>query len=318
MAAGPSPAIRSAPPSDAVLAVRRFNRFYTRQIGVLQKRLLQSPFSLTEVRVLYELAHQKGLTAAELRNDLGLDRGYLSRMLQRFHSQGWIRSVRSSKDRRSIVLSLTVRGRKVFAPLEKKSSEEVAGMLRSMAPLEQKKLLGALCDIERLLSPGTATKQAWTIRGHRPGDMGWVVHRHGTLYWEEYGYDERFEALVARIAADFINRLDARRERCWLAELNAEVAGSVFLVKKSEKVAKLRLLLVEPSARGLGIGKRLVAECVDFARSAGYRKIVLWTQSELHAARHLYEQAGFRLAGRKPHQSWGRSDLVAENWELKL
>jgi len=391
--------------NDPIQGVRRFNRFYTRQIGVLQEHLLHSQFSLTEVRVLYELAHRASVTAVELCQELGLDRGYLSRMLQNFERQGWIKTTPSPADRRRIFLSLTNKGRKVFVPLDRRSSQEVAAMLNRLSSPQQHKLLVAMSEIESILGPQartgetpvapssgakapqklaalTARLQAvpfqstsaheltgkgttlrlrtgqgspsggrnrvvrpasapeeslrnqslldqsspsaesrepdYTLRQHRPRDMGWVVQRHGDLYWKEYSYDERFEALVAEIVAEFIQNFDSERERCWIAEKDGERVGAIFLVKKSKTVAKLRLLLVEPSARGLGIGKRLVSECVDFARQAVYKKILLWTQSELHAARRLYEQAGFRRIEQKPHQSWGRKDLVAETWELRL
>jgi DNA-binding MarR family transcriptional regulator/GNAT superfamily N-acetyltransferase len=356
-----SPARTLPTPDDPVQAVRRFNRFYTHQIGVLQEHLLHSKFSLTEVRVLYELAHRDSVTAGELCQELGLDRGYLSRMLQNFEKQRWIKTTPSPADRRRIFLALTSKGKRVFAPLDRRSSEEVAAMLARLSASEQKKMLGAMKEIEELLNRGTgetpvAPQQSLTpaasaakecsprrerwgnkvndqapegrkthceaepyiLRQHRPGDMGWVVQRHGELYWQEYKYDERFEALVAEVVAEFIQNFDPKRERCWIAEKGGERLGTIFLVKKSEAAAKLRLLLLEPSARGLGMGKRLVSECVNFARAAGYKKMLLWTQSELHAARHLYEQAGFKRIEQKPHQSWGRTDLVAETWELKL
>ena len=307
---------------DPVQTVRRFNRFYTRQIGVLQEHLLRSRFSLTEVRVLYELAHCKNLTAVELRQELGLDRGYLSRMLQNFQTHGWVKMTPSRADRRRVLLSLTARGRKVFAPLDRRSSDEVGTMLAQLSPLEQIRLLGAMSEIQGIVRHrGEALHQAkrdFTLRMHRPGDMGWVVQRHGELYWQEYKYDERFEALVAQITAEFIQNFDATRERCWIAERDGQRLGTILLVKKTEEIAKLRLLVVEPQARGLGVGKRLVSECVSFAREAGYQKILLWTQSELHAARHLYELAGFKRIAEEPHQNWGRNDLVAETWELKL
>jgi DNA-binding MarR family transcriptional regulator/GNAT superfamily N-acetyltransferase len=299
-------------------AIRRFNRFYTRQIGVLQEHLLESQFSLTEVRVLYELAHRKQLTAGELCQDLGLDRGYLSRMLQNFESQGWIKTTPSSEDRRRVFLAITAKGRKVFTPLDQRSSDEVEAMLGKLSPGKQEKLLVAIRDVEAALAPTPQTDPTYTLRTHGPGDMGWVVWRHGVLYSKEYGYDERFEALVAEIVAEFIAKFDPVRERCWIAERDGSNIGSVFLVKKSASVAKLRLLLVEPSARGLGIGKRLVDECVQFAREAGYKKIMLWTQSELTAARRIYENSGFKLVGEEKHQSWSRKDLVAETWELNL
>lgn len=314
----PSAKTLPSPASDPVHAIRRFNRFYTRQIGVLQEHLLKSPFSLTEVRVLYELAHRDRLTAGQLCQELGLDRGYLSRMLQRFETEGWIKNSPSSRDRRMVHLSLTAGGRRVFDPLDRRSSDEVLAMLSRLSPRRQTLLLAAMRDIEAVLAPPSTREGSYVLRPHRPGEMGWVVQRHGELYWEEYGYDERFEALVAEIVAEFIQNLDAKRERCWIAEKDGENVGCIFLVKKSASVAKLRLLLVEPSARGLGIGKSLVEECVSFARQAGYKKIMLWTQSELAAARGIYKAAGFRVVGREKHQSWSRKDLVAETWELKV
>jgi DNA-binding MarR family transcriptional regulator/GNAT superfamily N-acetyltransferase len=303
---------------DRVLAIRRFNRFYTRQIGILQDGLYESSFSLTEVRVLYELAHRDGLTAVQLCRELGLDPGYVSRILRSFHKKGLLARKPSSTDGREVLLSLTTHGRSVFAPLDKRSSDDIAKMLTSLSPLQQSRLAEATRTIEDLLAPRTQNRPPYLLRSHYPGDMGWVTYRHGVLYSQEYGYDERFEALVAGIVAEFINHFDPKRERCWIAEINGERVGSVFLVQKSQTVAKLRLLLVEPSARGLGIGKKLVSECIRFARQAGYKKLVLWTQSELHAARRIYEKTGFRLAGKKPHQSWNRKDLVSEIWELKL
>jgi DNA-binding MarR family transcriptional regulator/GNAT superfamily N-acetyltransferase len=303
---------------DAVPAIRRFNRFYTRQIGVLEEHLLSSPFSLTEVRVLYELAHHPEVTAAELAADLGLDRGYLSRILENFENQAWIKVTPSPQDRRKQFLSLTPKGRKSFAPLEHRASDEVAAMLSRISPAHQKSLLAAMEEIEHVLAPGPTDAPTYVLRQHRPGDMGWVVQRHGELYWHEHHYDERFEALVAEIVAHFIQNLDAQRERCWIAENNGQKVGSVFLVKKSRSVAKLRLLLVEPAARGLGIGRRLVAECIRFAQEAGYKKIMLWTQSELAAARGLYKAAGFERVAAESHNSWSRSHLVAETWELRL
>jgi len=300
-----------------VPAVRRFNRFYTQKIGVLHEHLLHSPFSLAQVRVLYELAHRDRPTAAELGKDLGLDPGYLSRILGSFQRRGFLRRARSESDARQSLLALTAKGHAAFAPLEARQDQEVAAMLAALAPAARKRLVEAMSTVEELLHarPGATP---YCLRSHQPGDMGWVVHRHGALYWQEYRYDERFEALVAEIVAEFIQNFDARRERCWIAERDGEIAGSVFLVKKSDAIAKLRLLLVEPSARGLGIGRRLVSECVRFARQVSYRKITLWTQSELHAARSLYRKAGFRLVNKHAHDSFGRKHLVAETWELKL
>lgn len=311
------PAVPASP--DPVQTIRRFNRFYTRQIGVLQEHLLQSQFSLTEVRVLYELAHREQATASELRTGLGLDRGYISRMLQKFESLGWIKTTQSSDDRRRVFLTLTAKGRRTLAPLERRSSDEVASMLAGLSSGSQRKLLEAMREIETVLSPSSKADDAtYILRQHRPGDMGWVVQSHGLLYSKEYCYDERFEALVAGIVAEFIEKFDPAKERCWIAQKDGENVGSIFLVKKSATVAKLRLLLVDSSARGLGIGKRLVEECVQFGREAGYKKIMLWTQSELLAARGIYQKAGFEKMAEEKHSSWGRRDLVAETWELEL
>ena len=302
-------------------AVRRFNRFYTRQIGLLQEGLLDSPFSLTEARVLYELAHRDKPTAGEIGGELGLDAGYLSRILGSFEKRKLIEKIPSATDRRQSLLTLTRHGRKVFAPLEARSKAQVAAMLAALPEAGQLRLVAAMDTLQALLEkPAKSTgpsREPYAVRTHRPGDMGWVVHRHGVLYAQEYGYDETFEALVAEIVAKFIQNYDAKREHCWIAEHEGEIAGSVFLVAESNSVAKLRLLLVEPSARGLGIGARLVSECVRFARRAGYQKIVLWTQSELDAARHVYRKAGFSVIEEKQHRSFGK-DLTAETWELLL
>ena len=300
-----------------IAAVRHFNRFYTRQIGVLREKPYQSSLSLTEVRVLYELAHREKPTAAELSTDLGLDAGYLSRMLAGFGKRGWLDKKTCAADGRQSLLSLSRRGRKILAPLDARSREEVGKILSGLSAAEQSHLIDAMHTIEKLLGDQSGQRPAYILRAHQPGDMGWVVHRHGALYAREYGYDERFEALVAEIVAKFVQKFDPKRERCWIAEKDGEIVGFVFLVEHSKTVAKLRLLLVEPAARGLGIGKRLVEECVRFARQVGYRKLTLWTQSSLHAARGIYEKAGFRLVGQKKHHSWGH-DLVAETWELPL
>jgi DNA-binding MarR family transcriptional regulator/N-acetylglutamate synthase-like GNAT family acetyltransferase len=308
-------------PARAVREVRHFNRFYTKQIGLLQDRMLSSPFSLTEVRVLYEIAHRDKSTASDLAEELGLDPGYLSRLLAKLERQGLLRRERSSSDGRQSFLSLTRKGQRVFRPLERRSNQQVAMMLNRLTSAQQKQLLSAMHTIEDGLGDASgkrSEKAPYLLRTHQPGDMGWVVHRHGDLYWREYRYDERFEALVAGVVSQFIERFDPHRERCWIAERDGEIVGTVFLVKKSKTVCKLRLLLVEPAARGLGIGRRLVAECVRFGRDAGYKKMILWTQSELGAARHLYKDAGFRLAGRQRHHSWGRRNLISEVWELKL
>jgi DNA-binding MarR family transcriptional regulator/GNAT superfamily N-acetyltransferase len=301
-----------------IYAVRQFNRLYTRQIGLLRDGFYKSPFSLTEVRVLYELAHRKGCTAKDLVSDLNLDAGYLSRILRGFEKKGLIVRSESESDARRSLLSLTAHGRRTFAPLDSRSQQEVGELLKRLSERQQLQVVAAMNTIGTVLEGQPGRSRGYVLRTHQPGDMGWVVQRHGALYWQEYRYDERFEALVAEIVAGFIQNFDPRRERCWIAEVEGERLGSIFLVKKSKTVAKLRLLLVEPSARGMGIGSRLVEECVRFALQAGYEKVVLWTQSELHAARHLYQEAGFKRTHHEAHASWGRSDLVSEVWELKL
>ena len=301
-----------------VAAVRRFNRFYTRQIGVLDEHLLHSELSLTEVRVLYELAHREQPTATALRKELGLDAGYLSRILAEFERRGLIKRVASETDGRQSVLALTAAGKRAFATLDERSEGEVRAMLGRLPAGKQRRLVDAMGDIERALGEGPedpAPKPPYLLRPHRPGDLGWVVHRHGVLYAQEQGWDDRFEALVARVAADFIDRFDPRRERCWIAEREGEIVGSVCLVQRSKTVAQLRLLLVEPSARGLGIGGRLVEECVRFARQVGYRKIMLWTNAVLMPARRLYARVGFELVKQGPSPGFGGDE---QTWELTL
>lgn len=300
---------------SAVDQVRAFNRFYTRQIGVLQEGYLNSPYSLTQVRILYELAHGGGLTAAELGRDLALDAGNLSRILAGLARAGLVAKQPSPTDGRQSLLSLTEHGRQVFATLQDRTNDGIALMLARMSPARQDQVVTAMRTIESLLSDRPSPSVPYVLRPHRSGDMGWVVQRHGVLYAQEYGWDEHFEALVAQIVAKFIEHLDPKRERCWMAERDGQIAGSVFLVKHTRTVAKLRLLLVEPSARGLGIGARLVDECIAFAELAGYRKVVLWTNSVLTAARRIYERAGFRLVKSEPHHSFGH-DLIGETWEL--
>jgi DNA-binding MarR family transcriptional regulator/N-acetylglutamate synthase-like GNAT family acetyltransferase len=300
-----------------VESVRRFNRFYTKQIGLLSEHILKSQFSLAEARVIYELAQREKATATEIGAELGLDAGYLSRLLAAFKKRGLISKKPSETDGRQSVIWLTDKGRKAFTELNAHSHGEVESLLGRLPQADQNRLIDAMRVIEEVLGARPEQKVSYVIRPHRPGDMGWVTHRHGVIYNEEYGWDEEFEALVAEIAAKFIRNYDPKRERCWIAERGGEVAGCVFLVKKSSTVAQLRLLLVEPSARGMGIGKRLVNECVRFARQTGYKKIALWTNSALHAARHIYEEAGFRLVKEEPHHSFGH-DLVGQNWELKL
>jgi DNA-binding MarR family transcriptional regulator/GNAT superfamily N-acetyltransferase len=302
---------------ERIATVRRFNRFYTRKIGVLAERLLNSPFSLAEARVLYELALREPATATELRQELGLDPGYLSRILAGFARRGLVSRASSETDRRQSHLSLTQTGRAAFAPLDARSRDEIGGLLASLPEPDQGRLVAAMEQVERLLGASPAPKVPYLLRPPAPGDIGWVISRHGALYATEYGFDQTFEALVGEIAAKFITEFDPKRERCWIAERDGEPVGSVFLVKGSDRTAKLRLLLVEPTARGLGIGARLVAECIRFARQSGYQEITLWTQSVLVAARHIYQAAGFRLMRSEPHHSFGQ-DLVGETWDLAL
>jgi DNA-binding MarR family transcriptional regulator/N-acetylglutamate synthase-like GNAT family acetyltransferase len=300
-----------------VESVRRFNRFYTRRIGALSDHILKSPFSLAEARVIYELAQREKTTATELGVELGLDAGYLSRMLAAFKKRGLIAKKPSETDGRQSYIWLTEKGRKVFAELNAHSHREIENLIGRLSPVDRNRLVDAMRVIEEALGAQPEQKVPYILRPHQPGDMGWVTHRHGVIYNEEYGWGEEFEALVAEITAKFIRNYDPKRERCWIAERGGEIVGSIFLVKKSKTVAQLRLLLVEPSARGMGVGKRLVNECVRFARQTGYKKITLWTNSVLDAARHLYEEAGFRLVEEEPHNSFGH-DLVGQNWELKL
>ena len=295
-------------------AVRRFNRFYTRRIGVLRAGLLGSPYRLTEARLLYELAQGGQATASALGRDLGLDLGYLSRLLQGLKRRGLVRARRAAHDGRQSLLSLTAKGREAFSVLNSRSRDATGAMLAPLPEHDRERLVGAMRTVEGLLSN---KRGEITLRSHRPGDLGWVVHRHGAVYAREYGYDTQFEALVAEIVAHFVQRYDPKRERCWIAEQDGEVVGSVFLVERSKTVAQLRLLLVEPTARGAGLGTRLVDECVRFARQAGYRTLMLWTQSELRAARRLYQAAGFRIVRKEKNHSFGK-DLVSETWELDL
>jgi DNA-binding MarR family transcriptional regulator/N-acetylglutamate synthase-like GNAT family acetyltransferase len=298
-------------------AIRHFNRFFTRQIGVLREGLLHSPYSLTEARILFEIAHRDDLTGSDLSRELGLDPGYLSRILARLEQRGLIDKARSETDGRQRLLSLTPEGRDAFSLLDERSREEVAEMLSELSEGDQRRLLEAMQTIEGVLTKGFKFSEPFFLRQHEPGDMGWVVHRHGVLYAQEYGWDERFEALVAQIVADFINNYDPAKERCWITEMNGEIVGCVFVVRASDTVAKLRLLLVEPKARGLGLGTRLVEECIRFARRSGYKTLTLWTNSVLDAARHIYEEQGFELVDEEEHHSFGR-DLVGQNWELAL
>jgi DNA-binding MarR family transcriptional regulator/GNAT superfamily N-acetyltransferase len=302
---------------DRILAVRAFNRFYTRKLGVLDQHLLKSPFSLSEARVLYELAGRDDVAAKEIGIELGLDPGYLSRIIQNFDEKGLITRKPLPSDRRQYRLSLTAKGRQAFEKISRASHDEVAAMLATQSRSDGQRLVGAMADIKRLLGDPSVTSQPAILRDPRPGDMGWVVQSHGALYASEYGFDTSFEALVAEIAARFLTSFDASRERCWIADIDGAQVGSVFLVRHTDDVAKLRLLLVDPAGRGQGLGRRLVAECLSFAQACGYRKITLWTQSILVAARKIYQDAGFVLVATEPHRSFGQS-LIGETWELKL
>jgi DNA-binding MarR family transcriptional regulator/ribosomal protein S18 acetylase RimI-like enzyme len=330
--------VASSALAQDVDAVRRFNRFYTRQIGVLQEKLLHSRFSLTEGRVLYEIGyHSTGIprasapTAVDLARALGIDSGYLSRILQRFARRRLIRRTTSDADARQAHLALTERGHVALAPLQQLARDEVAVLLRPLSPAERGRVVDAMHLIQTSLAkPGDAAvtdaaaahehrrdAESCTLREHRAGDMGWIVSRQGALYVEEYGWTTEYEALAADIVAQFLKNFDSARERCWIAERDGAPLGAVMIVKQSDTVAKLRLLHVERAARGLGIGKRLVDECIRFSRDVGYQKITLWTQTNLLAARHLYEAAGFTCIAQEPHHRFGK-DLVAETWELAL
>lgn len=300
--------------SDPVAAVRAFNRFYTRHLGVLDQQLLESPYSLTEARVLYELASKDEQSAKEIGTELKLDAGYLSRILQTFDEKGLVVRKPSPTDRRQYQLSLTAKGRLAFGRLNRGSHDQVTAMLDALGA-HATRVVQAMTTIETLLGGNEAPQS--TLRSPRPGDMGWVVQSHGALYAAEYGYDASFEGLVADIVAKYLASFDPSRERCWIAEMDGAPVGSVFLVKASDDVAKIRLLIIDPIARGQSLGHRLTAEAISFARQCGYRKITLWTQSNLFAARKIYESAGFKLVASEPHRSFGQN-LVGETWELVL
>ena len=303
-----------------IAAVRRFNRYYTRQIGVLRKTFLDSPYSLGEARVLYEIAINHSPTASEIARSLDLDAGYLSRVLRNFERRGLIRKRASPNDGRQSHLTLTPRGRKSFMPLDARSQRDTAAMLGKLAPAEQARLIAAMTAIETLLEgqiQEPKPQRRYTLRAPRPGDFGWIVKRNAELYAQDYGWVAPFEGVCAQIVADFVNKFDATRERGWIAEIDGENVGSLMLANDGDGVARLRLLSVEPRARGLGIGARLVDEAIRFARSAGYRKIALWTHSVLTAARHIYQGAGFKLMRSEEHQSWGQP-VVSEQWDLDL
>ena len=304
-----------------IAAIRRFNRFYTRRIGVLRKSFLDSPYSLAEARVLYEIANGRSTTASDVGRKLDLDAGYLSRTLRNFEKRGLIVRKPSARDARLSHLKLSPSGRRAFAPLERRSQRDTGAMLEKLAPAERARLIEAMHTIETLLAgENPAKSQAetrYTLRAPIPGDFGWVVKRHAELYAQEYQWKEPFEGLCAQIVADYVNNNDSKRERCWIAEMDGENVGCIFLAKESTRVARIRLLLVDPKARGLGLGDRLVDECIRFARRAGYKKVTLWTHSVLTAARHIYQKVGFKLMRTERHKSWGRL-VVSEYWDLEL
>jgi DNA-binding MarR family transcriptional regulator/GNAT superfamily N-acetyltransferase len=309
--------MRTETSEERIGAVRQFNRFFTRKIGVLREGLLHSSFTLTEARILFELGHHNSVTATDLCRELGLDPGYLSRILARLEQEGLLEKVRPDNNGRQRLLQLTSEGISAFTFLDQRSRDEVSEMLNDLSEEEQRSLLKAMRSIENLLTKGFKYSEPFFLRRHRSGDMGWVVHRHGVLYAQEYGWNDHFEALVAQIVADFIKNYNPQRECCWIAEMDDEIVGSVFVVEASETVAKLRLLLVEPKARGLGLGTRLVTECIRFAQRCGYQKLVLWTNNVLLEARHIYEKTGFKLIAEEAHHSFGH-DLIGETWELAL
>ena len=298
--------------SERTEIVRRFNRFYTRQIGVLHEHLLDSAFSLTEVRILYELAHREQLTSADLCRELGLNAGYLSRVIAGFEKQGLIAKTRSPTDARAAQLQLTEQGQRTLAPLVDASRREVAAMLERLPPTAQQELVSAMEQIQGLLEEGSSSSSpSYILRNPQPGDMGWIIHRQAVLYAQEYGWNNEYEALVAEILAKFVREFDPARERCWIAEKDGKVIGSVFIVRQDDTTAKLRLLYVDPCARGLGIGSRLVEECLRFSRQVGYMKMVLWTNSILTDARRIYDKAGFHLVEEEAHHSFGK-DLIGQ------
>ncbi|MBR0848900.1 MarR family transcriptional regulator [Bradyrhizobium diazoefficiens] len=307
----------SLSPTDQIAAVRAFNRFYTRRLGVLDQHLGQSPFSLSEARVLYELAHRDGLAAKEIGTELGLDPGYLSRIVQAFDDKGLITRKPLPADRRQYQLSLTAKGRQAFAKLNLGSQNEVAAMLAGLSADDAIRLTQAMSTIEAVLEQRRSQPASFVLRSHRVGDMGWVISRQAAAYAADYNWDISYEALVAEICAQFIKNYDAAREHCWIAEVGGEPVGSIFLVKATDEIAKLRLLQVEKQARGLGVGRALVEQCIRGARERGYSRMTLWTQSILVAARGIYQSSGFRLVKEEKHHSFG-ADLTGETWEREL
>ena len=314
MAPRSSSSVKHAP-DTAIL--RRFNRMYTRFLGTLNESLLGSGFGLAEARVLYETATRSGRRAADLAADLEMDPAYLSRILAKFERDGLVKRKTAGEDARSAHLLITARGRAAFAKLDRLSEAQARQVLDGMAPAAAAEMIRSMRTIEKMLQPKDPAPLV--LRPHRVGDMGWIVHREGLGYATQFGWDETFEALVAKIVEHFITHFDPARERCWIAEIDGENVGHIFLVRHPEEpgTAKLRLLFVEPAARGRGVGEALVTECIRFARAVGYRKVVLWTQSMLGAAHRIYQRAGFRLVKEEPHHSFGH-DLVGQEWELEL
>jgi len=300
-----------------IAAVRRFNRFYTQKLGVLQPAWLDSPFSLSEARVLYEIKQRKEATASDIARDLGLDAGYMSRILRRFHKSGLVRKEVSSTDRRQSYLSVTARGRKAYAPLEQRAQQDIRALLRRLSASEQDRLVASMRAIEMMIAARTKAAGEIALRDPRPGDLGWVVARHAELYQREFGWADNFEGVCAQIVADFAASYDPKFDRGWIAEMDGQNVGCVFLVKDSAEVARLRLLLVEPVARGRGLGTRLTDECVRFARACGYRRITLWTHQVLTPARHIYQRAGFTLTSSEARRNFGQN-VVSEHWDLVL
>jgi len=309
--------------SSDIALVRAFNRDYTRRIGALCEGYLDSPFSLTEARLIYEIAQHEDITATDLIRQLTLDRGYVSRTLKNLEAKGLLKRRASKSDRRRWHLQLTHAGKRAFAKLDSRSQQQVEGMLSGLDGSQRVVALNGIKALRAALSDrpvdGTAPRESSnvTLRPHQPGDMGWAIEQHALLYSKEYGWNAEFEALVADIAAEFIRRFDPKRERAWIAERDGQRLGCIFLVAKNRTTAKLRLLLVRSEARGMGLGRKLVSECVRFAREAGYRKVVLWTHQNLSAARHLYAEAGFRKTAAEPSHNFGK-DLISETWELSL
>jgi DNA-binding MarR family transcriptional regulator/GNAT superfamily N-acetyltransferase len=308
----------SEPFDSSVAEIRRFNRYYTGVIGLLDEHFLKSPFNLSEGRVLYELAHRDGLTASDLVQSLRLDPGYLSRILARFEKKKLLKRTPRAEDRRQAALSLTVAGKAAFRQLNKTSQDEIGAMVEGLDEGQLRRLTQSLAQVRRILARSRdGDPPLFVLRDHRVGDMGWIIHRQARLYAEEYGWNEEFEALIAEIAAKFIRNFDPARERCWVVELDGEIVGAVFLVRDSDEVARLRMLHVDAKARGQGLGRVLVEECIRFARAKGYKTLTLWTNDILTSARRIYEMAGFTLAAEEKHRSFGK-DLVGQHWNLTL